>query len=245
MIIFPAIDLKGGKCVRLRQGDMARATEFANAPGEQARRFQADGFEYLHAVDLDGAFSGKPENAAAVGDILANVTIPVQLGGGIRDIAAIEAWLASGVTRVIIGTAAVKNPALVREAARKFPGRIAAGIDSRDGRVAIQGWAELSGMTAVELAKRMADAGVAAIIHTDIERDGMMAGLNIAATRALAEAIAVPVIASGGLASIADIRLLAAPENRIIAGAVAGRAIYDGKLDPAEALALARQARAC
>jgi phosphoribosylformimino-5-aminoimidazole carboxamide ribotide isomerase len=244
VILFPAIDLKNGEAVRLEQGDMARATTFHRDPGEQARAFAAQGFDYLHIVDLDGAFAGRPMNAAAVERILGAVRIPVQLGGGIRDHATIEGWLAKGIARVIIGTAAVRDPALVREAAKKFPGRIAVGLDARDGKVAVEGWAETSELSALDIAKRFEDAGVAAIIYTDIARDGMLKGLNLDATVALADAVSIPVIASGGLASIDDIRALLAPRAGKLAGAIAGRALYDGRLDAAAALQLIRTARA-
>ena len=201
MILFPAIDLKEGLAVRLEQGDMARATVFHRDPAAQARAFENQGLEYVHIVDLDGAFAGKPVNAAAVDRILESISIPVQLGGGVRDMATVEGWLAKGVTRVIIGTAAVRNPALVREAAKKHPGRVAVGLDARDGKVAVEGWAEASELSALEIARRFEDAGVAAIIYTDIARDGMLKGLNLDATIALADAISIPVIASGGLAS--------------------------------------------
>jgi phosphoribosylformimino-5-aminoimidazole carboxamide ribotide isomerase len=243
MILFPAIDLKGGACVRLEQGDMARATVFHRDPAAQARAFQARGFEYLHIVDLDGAVAGKAVNAAAVERIREAVAIPIQLGGGIRDIAAIEAWLSKGIDRVIIGTAAVRSPALVRRAAQTFPGRIAVALDARAGRVAVEGWAKTSELSTDEVAKQFEDAGVAAIIHTDISRDGLLKGLNLDASIALAETIATPVIASGGLASIDDIKALLAPGARKLAGAVAGRALYDGRLDVAEALALIRAGR--
>ena len=238
MILFPAIDLKNGQAVRLEQGDMARATVFNRDPAEQARTFAAQGFEYLHIVDLDGAFAGRPVNAPAVERILAAVSIPVQLGGGIRDRATIEAWLASGVARVIIGTAAVRDPPLVKEAARAFPERIAVALDARNGKVAVQGWAATAELSAFDLARRFGDAGVAAIIYTDVERDGMLKGLNLDATIALANSISIPVIASGGLASIEDVRALLAPRAQKLAGAVVGRALYDGRLDAAEALAL-------
>jgi phosphoribosylformimino-5-aminoimidazole carboxamide ribotide isomerase len=244
VILFPAIDLKNGEAVRLQQGDMARATVFHTDPAEQARLFAAQGFEYLHIVDLDGAFAGKPMNAAAVERILGQLQIPVQLGGGIRDQATIEGWLAKGVTRVIIGTAAVRDPDLVRAAAKAFPGRVAVGLDARDGKVAVQGWAERSELSAFDIAKRFEDAGVAAIVYTDIARDGMLKGLNIDATIALAEAISIPVIASGGLASLDDIRALLQPRARKLAGAIAGRALYDGRLDAAAALTLIRSAEA-
>jgi phosphoribosylformimino-5-aminoimidazole carboxamide ribotide isomerase len=244
VILFPAIDLKNGEAVRLQQGDMARATVFHTDPAEQARVFAAQGFAYLHIVDLDGAFAGKPMNAAAVERILSRVQIPVQLGGGIRDQATIEGWLAKGVTRVIIGTAAVRDPDLVRAAAKAFPGRVAVGLDARDGKVAVQGWAERSELSAFDIARRFEDAGVAAIVYTDIARDGMLKGLNLDATIALAEAISIPVIASGGLASLDDIRALLQPRANKLAGAIAGRALYDGRLDPAAALKLIRSAEA-
>jgi phosphoribosylformimino-5-aminoimidazole carboxamide ribotide isomerase len=244
VILFPAIDLKNGEAVRLQQGDMARATVFHRDPAEQARAFAARGFEYLHIVDLDGAFAGRPMNAAAVERILAAVRIPLQLGGGIRDQATIERWLAAGVTRVIIGTAAVRDPDLVTAAAKKFPGRVAVGLDTRDGKAAVQGWAEASELAALDIARRFEDAGVAAIIYTDIARDGMLKGLNLEATIALADAVAIPVIASGGLASLDDVRALLAPRAKKLAGAVVGRALYDGRLDAAAALQLIRAAQA-
>jgi phosphoribosylformimino-5-aminoimidazole carboxamide ribotide isomerase len=240
VILFPAIDLKGGKCVRLVHGDMARATEFNVDPAAQARTFAAQGFEYLHVVDLDGAFAGKPVNADAVRRILDGLTMKIQLGGGVRNMKTVVGWLERGVTRVIIGTAAVRDPAFVREAAKNFPGRIAVGIDARNGIVAVEGWAKASDMSALELARRFEDAGVAAIIFTDIARDGALAGLNIESTIALADAIAIPVIASGGLASIEDVRRLTEPDCTRLGGAIAGRALYDGRLDPREALALLR-----
>ena len=244
MILFPAIDLKNGEAVRLQQGDMARATVFNRDPAAQARAFERQGFEYLHVVDLDGALTGKPMNAAAVERILAAVKISVQLGGGIRDRATIDAWLGRGVTRVIIGTTAVRDPALVRDAAHAHPGRIAVGLDARDGKVAVEGWAKTSALEAVDIARRFEDAGVAAIIYTDVNRDGMLQGLNLHATIALADKISVPVIASGGLASLADVRALLEPRAQKLAGAIAGRALYDGRLDAAAALALLRDARA-
>jgi phosphoribosylformimino-5-aminoimidazole carboxamide ribotide isomerase len=244
VILFPAIDLKNGQCVRLEQGDMARATVFNLDPAAQARAFAAQGFEYLHVVDLDGAFAGKPINALAVEAMLGEIAIPVQLGGGIRDLATVEGWLAKGVRRVIIGTAAVRDPELVKGAARRFPGRVAVGLDARDGKVAVQGWAELSELSALDIARRFEDAGVAAIIYTDVSRDGMLKGLNLDATVALADSISIPVIASGGLASIGDIKALLAPRAKKLAGAIAGRALYDGRLDAAEALKLIRAARA-
>jgi phosphoribosylformimino-5-aminoimidazole carboxamide ribotide isomerase len=238
VIIFPAIDLKDGQCVRLRQGDMAQSTVFNDDPAAQARSFESAGFRWLHVVDLNGAVSGVSSNAPAVRDILSAVNIPVQLGGGIRDIAAVESWLSAGVARVILGTAAVRNPPIVSESARRFPGRIAVGIDARDGFVAVQGWTTDSGLSAVELARRYQDDGIAAIIFTDIGRDGMLQGVNVQATAALAAAISVPVIASGGVSSAEDIlRLKAAPAS--IAGLVIGRALYDGRIDPATALSAA------
>jgi phosphoribosylformimino-5-aminoimidazole carboxamide ribotide isomerase len=240
VILFPAIDLKNGEAVRLQQGDMARATVFNRDPAAQAKTFTRQGFEYLHIVDLDGAFAGKPINAAAVERILDAVKIPVQLGGGIRDRATIEGWLGRGVTRVIIGTAAVRNPALVKEAARAFPGRVAVGLDARDGKVAVEGWAETSELSALEIAQRFEDAGVAAVVYTDVTRDGMLKGLNIDATIALADAVTIPVIASGGLASLDDVRALLLPRAKKLEGAIAGRALYDGRLDAATALAMIR-----
>jgi phosphoribosylformimino-5-aminoimidazole carboxamide ribotide isomerase len=240
VILFPAIDLKDGLCVRLEQGDMARATVFNRDPAAQAHRFEAQGFAYLHVVDLDGAFAGKPMNAAAVDRILEAVSIPLQLGGGIRDHATVAAWLEKGVTRVIIGTAAVRDAPFVRQAARDHPGRVAVGLDARDGKVAVEGWAATSELTALDIARRFEDAGVAAIVYTDVARDGMLTGLNLDATLALAEAVSIPVIASGGLASLDDVRALLAPRAKKLAGAIAGRALYDGRLDAAAALALLR-----
>ena len=229
MILYPAIDLKAGQCVRLKLGDMAQATVFNDDPAAQAATFERQGFNYLHVVDLDGAFAGKPMNAAAVDAILAAVTMPVQLGGGIRDMRTLEAWLAKGVARAIIGTAAVRDPAFVRAAAKAHPGQVAVGIDALDGRVAVEGWAEASDLDAADLGKRFEDAGVAAIIYTDIARDGVLAGLNIEATLALADAVAIPVIASGGLASIEDVRRLLEPDCAKLDGAITGRALYDGR----------------
>ena len=243
MILFPAIDLKDGLAVRLQQGDMARATVFHRDPAAQARAFEMQGFKHLHVVDLDGAFAGKPMNGDAVDRILETVGLCVQLGGGIRDMATIEAWLDKGVNRVIIGTAAVRNPALVKDAAKKFPGKIAVGLDARDGKVAVQGWAETSELSALDIARRFEDAGVAAIVYTDVARDGMLKGLNLDATIALADAISIPVIASGGFASIDDIKALLEPRAKKLQGAIAGRALYDGRLDAAEALKLIRDAR--
>jgi phosphoribosylformimino-5-aminoimidazole carboxamide ribotide isomerase len=238
VILFPAIDLKDGQCVRLRLGEMDQATVFNDDPAAQAAAFEAQGFTYLHVVDLNGAFAGKPVNGAAVDGILKRVKMPVQLGGGIRDLATIEMWLAKGIRRVILGTVAVRDPALVKEACRLFPGRIAVGIDAKGGRVAVEGWAETSELTAIDLTGRFEDAGVAAIIYTDIERDGVLKGLNLPATAELARSTAIPVIASGGLASIEDVKALMRPENRMLEGAITGRALYDGRIDPAEALAV-------
>ena len=243
MILYPAIDLKEGVCVRLEQGDMTRSTVFNLDPALQAHAFETQGFEFLHIVDLDGAFAGKPMNATAVERILETVAIPVQLGGGIRDTATIEAWFDKGVDRVIVGTAAVRDPALVRYAARKFPDRVAVALDARDGKVAVEGWANVSELAALDIARQFEDAGVAAIIYTDISRDGLLKGLNLEATIALAEAVSIPVIASGGLASLADIKALLEPRARKLVGAIAGRALYDGRLDPGEALKLIRAAR--
>jgi phosphoribosylformimino-5-aminoimidazole carboxamide ribotide isomerase len=243
VILFPAIDLKDGMCVRLEQGDLARATVFHRDPGMQAHAFESQGFEYLHIVDLDGAFAGKPMNQGAVDRILETVGCAVQLGGGIRDTATVEGWLEKGVTRVIIGTAAVRDPPFVKQAARDYPGRVAVGLDARDGKVAVEGWASTSQLSFLEIAKRFEDAGVAAIIFTDISRDGMLQGLNLDATIELADAISIPVIASGGLASIEDVKSLLEPRAKKLAGAIAGRALYDGRLDPVEALRLIRSRR--
>jgi phosphoribosylformimino-5-aminoimidazole carboxamide ribotide isomerase len=239
LTLYPAIDLKDGACVRLRRGEMDQATVYGADPAAQAQAWQNSGFAWIHVVDLNGAFAGRPVNTEAVRAILKSVSVPVQLGGGIRDLAGIEAWLAAGVSRVILGSAAAKNPALVREAARKFPGRIAVGIDARAGYVATEGWAETSQLAATELALRLQDAGIAAIIYTDIARDGMLTGLNLAETAALAAGISVPVIASGGLAGLPDIAALraAAAGTPNLTGAILGRALYDGSIDPAAALA--------
>ena len=234
MILYPAIDLKDGQCVRLLRGDMQAATVFGSDPAAQARAFAAAGCGWLHLVDLNGAFAGKPVNAAAVEAILAAVTIPVQLGGGIRDMATVEHWLARGLARVILGTVAVEQPDLVRQAAAAFPGQVAVGIDARAGRVATRGWATDSGVDATDLARRFEDAGVAAIIYTDINRDGAMQGPNVEATAALARAVAIPVIASGGVSSLADLVSLRA--TGVIAGAISGRALYDGAIDLGAAL---------
>jgi len=238
VILFPAIDLKDGKCVRLKLGDMNEATVFNDDPADQALSFEKQGFTYLHIVDLNGAFAGKPVNAGAVDAILKAITMPAQLGGGIRDLATIEQWLSRGIRRVILGTIAVRDPALVREACKRFPGQVAVGIDAKGGKVAVEGWAETSELTAIDLARRFEDAGVAAIIYTDIERDGVLKGLNLPATAELARATGIPVIASGGLASIDDVKALLTPEYRMLEGAITGRALYDGRLNPAEALAL-------
>jgi len=238
--LFPAIDLKDGACVRLQRGEMDRATVYSADPAAQARVWQDAGFEWLHVVDLNGAFAGRPVNGAAVAAILSAVTLPVQLGGGIRDMAQIEHWLAAGISRVILGSAAVKNPALVSEACRAHPGRVVVGIDARDGMVATEGWADTSSVTALDVALRFEDAGAAAIVYTDIGRDGMMTGVNLEQTAALAARLRTPVIASGGVASLADIVALRAAAARgagTIAGVIVGRALYDGRIDPAAALA--------
>ncbi len=240
MILFPAIDLKNGECVRLVRGDMEQATVFNTDPAHQAQSFERQGFDYLHVVDLDGAFAGQPVNAQAVERILAATAMKVQLGGGVRDLRTVAGWLEKGVARVIIGTAALKDPDFVREAARLHPGRVAVGIDAREGRVAVEGWARQSDVSALDLGRMFEDSGVAAIIYTDIARDGVMQGLNLAQTVALAEALSIPVIASGGLASIEDVRRLLEPDCAKLAGAISGRALYDGRLDPVEALALLR-----
>jgi phosphoribosylformimino-5-aminoimidazole carboxamide ribotide isomerase len=243
VILFPAIDLKDGLAVRLEQGDMARATIFNRDPSEQALAFEQAGFEYLHIVDLDGAFAGKPVNGRAVDRILEATNIRVQLGGGIRDMATVDGWLNKGVNRVIIGTAAVRDPALVKEAAARFPGKVAVGLDARDGKVAVQGWAESSELEVLDIARRFEDAGVAAIIYTDVARDGMLKGLNLDATIALADAVSIPVIASGGFASIEDVKAMLEPRAKKLEGAIAGRALYDGRLNAADALALIRASR--
>ena len=240
MILFPAIDLKDGEAVRLKLGDMSQATVFNTDPAAQAKSFEAQGFEYLHVVDLNGAFAGESRNGDAVEAIIAAVKMPVQLGGGIRTLAQVEAWLEKGLSRVILGTVALREPALVLDAARRFPGRVAVGIDSRGGKVAVEGWATTSELDAIEMARRFEGAGVAAIIYTDIDRDGVLAGINWEATLKLARAITVPVIASGGLASMDDIERLSRPECQILEGAISGRALYDGRIEPAAALALLR-----
>lgn len=244
MILFPAIDLKDGQCVRLVQGEMNQATVFNDDPTAQARSFEEAGFEWLHVVDLNGTFAGRPVNRQAVEAIYEAVHLPIQLGGGIRDLDTIIAWLDLGIDRVVLGTAAVRDPALVREAAHDFPGCIAVGIDARDGKVAIEGWAETSEMTALDLARRFEDVGVAAIIHTDIARDGVLEGLNLDASAELAKAVTIPVIASGGLSGLEDVRRLLDPRYAMLEGAIAGRALYDGRLDAGEALALLKDRRA-
>ena len=244
MILFPAIDLKEGQCVRLKLGEMDSATVYNPDPGAQARSFEEQGFEWLHVVDLDGAFAGESRNGDAVEAILKSTKNPVQLGGGIRTMAHIEAWLVKGLARVILGTVAVRDPELVKEACKAFPGKIAVGIDARGGKVAVEGWAEASSLGAVELAKKFEGAGVAAIIYTDIDRDGVLAGINWDATIDMAEAVSIPVIASGGLASMADIVRMTMPDARKLEGAISGRALYDGRIDPAEALAVLNKAKA-
>lgn len=243
MILFPAIDLKDGQCVRLKLGDMEQATVYNPDPAAQALAFEKQGFEWLHVVDLNGAFAGSSVNGAAVEAILKATRNPVQLGGGIRTLAHIEAWLDKGLARVILGTIAVRDPDLVKEACRLFPGKVAVGIDAKGGKVAVEGWAEASELGVIELAQKFEGAGVAAIIYTDIDRDGILTGINWESTLALAEAVSIPVIASGGLASIADIERMLKPDARRLEGAISGRALYDGRIDPAEALALIEAAR--
>ncbi|MFO0388574.1 MAG: 1-(5-phosphoribosyl)-5-[(5-phosphoribosylamino)methylideneamino]imidazole-4-carboxamide isomerase [Alphaproteobacteria bacterium] len=238
MILYPAIDLKDGKCVRLLRGDMEKATVFEHTPADQAALFEQAGFKWLHVVDLNGAFAGKPVNAFAVKSILARIRMPIQLGGGIRTIDQVDAWLSMGISRVILGTVALRNPELVKEACRLFPGKIAVGIDAKDGRVAVEGWAEVSDQLAVDMAKRFEDAGVAAIIYTDIARDGAMQGPNVEETVALAEAISTPVIASGGISSVKDIKRYKPFEAKGIEGIIIGRALYDGAVNPEEALSV-------
>ena len=242
MILFPAIDLKDGQCVRLKLGDMDQATVFNDDPAAQAKAFEEQGFEYLHVVDLNGAFAGESRNGDAVEAILGAVDFPVQLGGGIRTLDHIEGWLDKGLARVILGTVAVRDPALVKEAARRFPGQIAVGIDARGGMVAVEGWAETSELSVIELAKRFEGAGVAAIIYTDIDRDGVLAGINWDSTLELARATTIPVIASGGLASMDDIERMTRPEYRVLEGAISGRALYDGRIVSREALAMLKAA---
>jgi phosphoribosylformimino-5-aminoimidazole carboxamide ribotide isomerase len=245
MILYPAIDLKDGACVRLVRGEMEKATVFNIDPADQATAFKAQGFQWLHLVDLNGAFAGRPVNAAAVEAILAAVDIPVQLGGGIRDMATIEAWLERGVARVILGTAALRDPALVRDACRRFPGRVAVSIDARDGYVAVQGWAETSDVRALDLALKFENAGVAAIVYTDINRDGAMGGVNVEATADLAFALTTPVIASGGVSAMSDLEALKLQEHAGIEGVICGRALYDGRIDPAAALRMLAGGEPC
>jgi len=241
MILYPAIDLKGGQCVRLLHGDMTKATVFSDSPADQAAAFAAAGFPWLHVVDLDGAIEGRAVNAPAVKAILNRISLPVQLGGGVRTLEAIEAWLTAGVSRVILGTVAVSDPGLVKTAAANFPEQIAVGLDLRKGKVAVKGWVETSDLTGVDLARRFEDAGVAALIVTDIGRDGAMTGPNVEVIGAVADAVAIPTIASGGMSSIADIEALKARPGSRIAGAILGRALYEGAIDPAEALCTARR----
>ncbi|MFY8093889.1 MAG: 1-(5-phosphoribosyl)-5-[(5-phosphoribosylamino)methylideneamino]imidazole-4-carboxamide isomerase [Niveispirillum sp.] len=240
MILYPAIDLKDGNAVRLLRGEMDQATIFNTDPAAQAETFQAQGFEWLHLVDLNGAFAGSPVNGAAVESILKRVALPTQLGGGIRDMDTIAFWLERGLTRVILGTVAVKNPTLVKEACKAFPGHVAVGIDARDGYVAVEGWAETSSLKALDLALKFEDCGVAAIIYTDIDRDGALGGVNVEATADLASHLTTPVIASGGVSSLADLRALKQVAHTGINGVISGRALYDGRIDPAAALAILR-----
>ena len=236
MILFPAIDLKDGQCVRLQKGDMDAVTVFNDNPADQAKKFEDQGFKYLHVVDLNGAFAGESVNGEAVEAIIKSVNMPVQLGGGIRALEHIEAWLNRGLSRVILGTIAVRDPELVKEACKKFPGKIAVGIDARGGKVAVEGWAETSELDVIDLAKKFEGAGVAAIIFTDIDRDGILTGINWEATLELAQAVSIPVVASGGLASMDDIEMMIKPEMQILEGAISGRALYDGQIDPDVAL---------
>ncbi|PWE52456.1 1-(5-phosphoribosyl)-5-[(5-phosphoribosylamino)methylideneamino]imidazole-4-carboxamide isomerase [Metarhizobium album] len=243
MILFPAIDLKDGQCVRLKLGDMDQATVYNTDPAAQAKTFEDQGFEWLHVVDLNGAFAGHTVNGEAVDAILKATDNPVQLGGGIRSLGHIEAWLTRGLARVILGTVAVRDPALVIEACKEFPGQIAVGIDAKGGKVAVEGWAEASELGVIELAKKFEGAGVAAIVYTDIDRDGILTGINWASTLELADAVSIPVIASGGLASLDDIRRMLEPDAAKLEGAITGRALYDGRIDPKEALALIKAAK--
>lgn len=243
MILFPAIDLKDGECVRLKLGDMNQSTVYNTDPTAQAKAFEDQGFEWLHVVDLNGAFAGSSVNGAAVEAILKATKNPVQLGGGIRTLEHIEAWLSKGLSRVILGTVAVRDPQLVIEACKEFPGKVAVGIDAKGGKVAVEGWAEASELGVIELAQKFEGAGVAAIIYTDIDRDGILAGINWPSTLALAEAVSIPVIASGGLASMDDIHRMTQPDARKLEGAISGRALYDGRIDPTEALAILKAAR--
>ena len=242
MILYPAIDLKDGRCVRLVRGDMAQSTVFNHDPADQARSFARQGFRWIHVVDLNGAFAGKPVNTGAVDAILAATDLPIQLGGGIRDLPTVDHWLDRGVRRVVLGTAALRAPDLVKRACRRHPGRVAVGIDARDGFVAVDGWADTSTVTALDLALRFEDSGVAAIIFTDIDRDGTMEGPNVASTAELADALTTPVIASGGVASMDDLRALAAVRRSGVDGVICGRALYDGRIDPKAALGLLGEA---
>lgn len=242
MILFPAIDLKDGQCVRLKLGDMAQATVYNDNPAAQAVAFEQQGFKWLHVVDLNGAFEGQSMNGAAVEAILKATKNPVQLGGGIRTLTHIESWLSKGLARVILGTVAVRNPAVVKEACKLFPGKVAVGIDAKGGKVAVEGWAEASTLEVIELAKQFEGAGVSAIIYTDIDRDGILTGINWESTLALAAAVSIPVIASGGLASIKDIQRMVQPDAKKLEGAITGRALYDGRIDPAVALKLISEA---
>lgn len=243
MILFPAIDLKDGACVRLKLGDMEQATVYNTDPASQAKSFEDQGFEWLHVVDLNGAFAGESVNGSAVDAILKATNNPVQLGGGIRTLAHIESWLSRGLARVILGTIAVRDPALVIEACKRFPGQIAVGIDAKGGKVAVEGWAEASELEVIELARKFEGAGVSTIIYTDIDRDGILTGINWDATLELANAVSIPVIASGGLASMEDIERMLQPDAARLEGAISGRALYDGRIDPADALALIRSNR--
>ncbi len=243
MILFPAIDLKDGQCVRLKLGDMDQVTVFNDSPKAQALEFERQGFEYLHMVDLNGAFEGKSVNGQAVEEVLEAVDFPVQLGGGIRELAQIEAWLDKGLSRVILGTVAVRDPSLVKQACKHFPGQVAVGIDAKGGKVAVEGWAETSELSVIEMAKTFEGAGVAAIIYTDIDRDGILTGINWQGTLDLAQSVKIPVIASGGLASMADIEKLASPECAVLEGAISGRALYDGRIDAKVALDLLRKVK--
>jgi len=243
VIIFPAIDLKDGHCVRLQRGEMGTATVFNDDPAAQAKSFADAGFEWLHCVDLNGAFEGRSVNAAAVAAIRSAITQPIELGGGIRDMKAIAAWLEAGITRVILGTVALTNPALVKEAARAFPGQIVVGADAKGGKIATEGWAETTDLTPVDLGKRFEDAGVAAVLYTDVDRDGLLGGVNVTATAALARSLSIPVIASGGVSGIGDIAALVAANEPNIAGVVVGRALYDGRIDPRQALTVANSVR--
>jgi len=240
VILFPAIDLKDGRCVRLKRGEMESATIFNDDPAAQARAFESAGFEWLHCVDLNGAFEGRSINGDAIAAIRKAIKLPIQLGGGIRDRGAIDAWLDVGITRIIMGTAALRDPQLVKDSARAHPGKIAVGIDAKDGKVAVQGWAEASEIEVVELARRFEDAGVASIIFTDIARDGMLGGVNVAATAALANSVRIPIIASGGVSGMSDVEALMAAPSRNILGVVIGRALYDGRIDSTAALQRAR-----